>query len=71
MAEMIISDSLEVAQSRNPHLRAYLDRYRATTQRTPTFVPVPDNSLRDMASIDIIYPVGDPIFIMIHLIFPL
>ncbi len=67
MAEMIISDSLEVAQSRNPHLRAYLDRYRSTTQRTPTFMPVPDNSLRDMASIDVIYPVGDPIFIHINL----
>ncbi|WP_393971820.1 type II/IV secretion system ATPase subunit [Oxyplasma meridianum] len=67
MAEMIISDSLEVAQGRNPHLKAYLDRYRANTQRTPTFIPVPDNSLRDLASIDIIYPVGDPIFIHINL----
>ncbi len=67
MAEYIISDSLEVAIRRNPHLLSYLYEYRTQTQRTPEFVPVPDNSLKDNASLDIIYPVGDPIFIHVYM----
>ncbi len=66
MPDYIVSDSLEVALQRNPHLGTYLSEYRMQTQRTPQFVPVPDNSLRDMASLDVIYPVGDPIFIHIY-----
>ena len=66
MADYVVSDSLEVALQRNPHLGRYLIDYRIQTQRTPQFVPVPDNSLRDIASLDIIYPVGDPIFIHIY-----
>ena len=66
MADYVISDSLEVAVQRNPHLYTYINEYRALAQRTPQFVPVPDNSLRDIASLDVIYPVGDPIFIHIY-----
>lgn len=66
MADYVISDSFEVAVQRNPHLLTYLSEYRMQTQRTPQFIPVPDNSLRDIASLDIIYPVGDPIFIHIY-----
>src|SRR5579875_112174 len=67
MVEHIVSDTLEVAISRNPHLGRYIENYRMQTQRTPQFVPVPDNSLRDIAYIDVIYPVGDPIFIHIYI----
>ncbi|AKA49583.1 hypothetical protein IX51_11260 [uncultured archaeon] len=67
MVEIIKSDSLEMALSRNPHLNAYIENYRNATGRTPEFVSVADNSIRDMSSIDVIYPVGDPIFIHIHL----
>ncbi len=66
MPDHIVSDSLELALQRNPHLGAYLNDYRMQTQRTPQFVPVPDNSLRDIASLDAIYPVGDPIFIHVY-----
>lgn len=66
MPDYIVSDSLELALRRNPHLSAYLNDYRMQTQRTPQFVQVPDNSLRDVASLDVIYPVGDPIFIHIY-----
>lgn len=66
MADYIVSDSLEIALQRNPHLGQYLMDYKIQTQRTPQFVQVPDNSLRDTASLDIIYPVGDPIFIHIY-----
>lgn len=67
MVEYVISDNLQTAVQRNPHLAEYLNNYRFTAQRTPTFVPVPDNSLKDIASLDIIYPVGDPIFIHVYL----
>ncbi len=67
MADFIVSDSLQVAIQRNPHLMSYLTQYQMQTQRSPAFIPVPDNSLRDQASLDIIYPVGDPIFIHVYL----
>ena len=67
MVEFVVSDSLEVAVQRNPHLAEYLDRYRYNFQRTPNFVPVPDSSLRDISSLDVIYPVGDPIFIHVFM----
>ena len=63
MAEEITSDTIQDALNRNPHLADYILNYRKTTGRTPEFVAVPDNSLRGRASLDIIYPVGDPIFI--------
>ncbi|GGM73494.1 hypothetical protein GCM10007108_09370 [Thermogymnomonas acidicola] len=66
MAETVVSDTLEVAISRNPHLGEYLSRYRMERQRTPTFVPVPTSQLKELTVIDIIYPVGDPIFIHVH-----
>lgn len=66
MVDYVVSDTQEVAIQRNPHLSQYLAEYRMMTQRTPQFVPVPDNSLRDVASLDIIYPVGDPIFIHVY-----
>ncbi len=67
MVEYVTSDSLQTAVQRNPHLAEYLNNYRISAQRTPTFVPVPDNSLRDVAALDIIYPVGDPIFIHVYM----
>ena len=67
MVEYVVSDNLQTAVERNPHLSEYLSSYRFNTQRTPNFIPVPDNSLKDMASLDIIYPVGDPIFIHVYL----
>ena len=63
MAEEITSDTIQDALNRNPHLAEYILNYRRATGRTPEFVPVPDNKLRGRASLDIIYPVGDPIFI--------
>ena len=67
MVEYVTSDNLQTAVERTPHLAEYLNNYRISAQRTPTFVPVPDNSLRDVAALDIIYPVGDPIFIHVYM----
>ena len=66
MTENVISDTMEVAISRNPHLYQYLMEYRNSTQMNPEFIPVPDNSLRELTALDIIYPVGDPIFIHVY-----
>ena len=67
MVEFVVSDTLEVAIQRNPHLGRYIEDYRNNSQRTPAFYPAPDNSLREIANIDVIYPVGDPIFIHIFM----
>lgn len=67
MVEFVVSDTIEVAIQRNPHLGKYLEDYRNSTQRTPIFYPAPDNTLREFANIDVIYPVGDPIFIHIFM----
>lgn len=66
MTEAIMSDTLDEAISRNPHLHQYLMEYRNRTQLTPEFMPVPDNSLKDLTSLNVIYPVGDPIFIHVY-----
>ena len=38
-------------------------KYRNEKQRTPDFVTVPDSAMKSLKEFDIIYPVGDPIFI--------
>ena len=62
----IRSDTLEQAVSRNPHLYNHLVKYRNERQRTPSFVTVPDSSMKSLKEFDIIYPVGDPIFIHVY-----
>ncbi len=62
----IRSDTLEQAVSRNPHLYNHLVKYRNERQRTPNFVTVPDSSMKSMKEFDIVYPVGDPIFIHVY-----
>ena len=62
----IRSDTLEQAISRNPHLYNHLVKYRNERQRTPNFVTVPDSSMKSLKEFDIIYPVGDPIFIHVY-----
>ncbi len=62
----IRSDTLEQAVSRNPHLYNHLVKYRNERQRTPNFVTVPDSSMKSLKEFDIIYPVGDPIFIHVY-----
>ena len=62
----IRSDTLEQAIARNPHLYAHLVKYRAERQRAPNFVLIPDSSMKSLKEFDIIYPVGDPIFIHVY-----
>ncbi|HDD04888.1 MAG TPA: hypothetical protein ENF51_00135, partial [Candidatus Aenigmarchaeota archaeon] len=63
---MIVSqdEELRKALQRNPHLKEYL-RKGAREFGTPKFVKTLDRSMADERDINIIYPVGDPVFIHI------
>ncbi len=65
MAERI-SDTLDVAMARNPHLRRYVDSFVKKTGKFPEFHPQLSRSMKDIKYPNIIYPVGDPIFIHIY-----
>jgi flagellar protein FlaI len=54
------------AVKRNPHLREYLERaVRELGLGTPQFVPTLSREMRSIGRPNLIYPVGDPIFIHI------
>jgi archaeal flagellar protein FlaI len=48
-----------------PHLQAYLDRYRSETGRTPLLLDKLDATMDLKPPFDLIYPVGEPIFVHI------
>ncbi len=50
---------------RNPHLRAYLESFRSDTGRSPEFFEGLAEDMVEMSDANIIYPLGDPIFIHI------
>lgn len=60
------SDRLEDALKRNAHLRRYLDEVRRKEGTVPTFVPQLTRDMKALPRPNILYPVGDPIFIHIH-----
>lgn len=51
---------------RNPHLNEYLQSYVQNTKQSPKFMDTLGRDLGKEATVDVIYPVGDPIFIHIH-----
>ncbi|NJE04843.1 hypothetical protein E3E36_01485 [Thermococcus sp. M36] len=61
-----VSDSLEAAVARNPHLRKYIDQFVRKTGKFPEFHPQLSRDMKDIKYPNIIYPVGDPIFIHIY-----
>jgi len=61
----VLSGTLEEAVSRNPHLKKYLDDL-ANKGIVPEFYPRLERNLKDLKRPNIIYPVGDPIFIHIY-----
>jgi len=50
---------------RNPHLKQYLGSLRGDTGRVPEFYEALSEDMVDMGEVNIIYPLGDPIFIHI------
>ncbi|WP_297464270.1 type II/IV secretion system ATPase subunit [Thermococcus sp.] len=61
-----VSDSLEVAMARNPHLKEYIDEFVRKTGKFPEFHPQLSRDMKDIKYPNIIYPVGDPIFIHVY-----
>ncbi|HWG91355.1 MAG TPA: type II/IV secretion system ATPase subunit [Candidatus Thermoplasmatota archaeon] len=57
---------LKEAVAKNPHLGAYLEAFKAQTGTTPDFHQTLSRSLKDLDMINVLYPVGDPIFIHIY-----
>ncbi|RLI81236.1 hypothetical protein DRP07_07740 [Archaeoglobales archaeon] len=59
------SDTLEDALKRNPHLRVYLELKKREGE-IPNFVPVLTRDMKSLPKPNLIYPVGDPIFIHVY-----
>ncbi|MBU1159374.1 MAG: type II/IV secretion system ATPase subunit [Candidatus Thermoplasmatota archaeon] len=51
---------------RNPHLNVYLQEYAQNTTQTPKFMDTLSRDLGKETTVDVVYPVGDPIFIHLH-----
>lgn len=64
--KVVKSDTLEDALKRNPHLRRYIDEFRRREGVVPTFVPALSRDMKTLPRPNLIYPVGDPIFIHIY-----
>jgi archaeal flagellar protein FlaI len=56
-------DGLEDALQRNPHLREYLDAWSQEGQAAPAYHAVLTSELKNVRPLNILYPVGDPVFI--------
>ncbi len=61
-----MNDKLAEACNNNPHLRDYLEELKASDCVLPDFMVQLSKSLSDLKYPNVLYPVGDPIFIHIH-----
>ena len=57
---------LNVALKHNPHLAKYLREYEAKAKAMPKFVEALSKDIGNEPQIDILYPVGDPIFVHVY-----
>ncbi len=64
--KVVKSDTLEDALKRNPHLRKYIEEFKKREGVVPTFVPALSRDMKSLPRPNLIYPVGDPIFIHIY-----
>ncbi len=51
---------------RNPHLSIYMQKYAQETKQTPKFMDTLAKDISKESYVDVVYPVGDPIFIHLH-----
>ncbi len=63
--QVVKSDRLEDALKRNPHLKEYLAKFKKKEGTIPNFVPSLTRDMKSLPRPNLIYPVGDPIFIHI------
>lgn len=62
----IVSDRLDIALKRNPHLKRYLDEFKRKEGSIPNFVVQLSRDMKALPRPNILYPVGDPVFIHIY-----
>ncbi|MCU0859957.1 MAG: type II/IV secretion system ATPase subunit [Thermoplasmata archaeon] len=58
--------NLSAVMARNPHLSIYLQEYAQKTKLNPNFVETVTRDQAKDGTVNIVYPVGDPIFIHLH-----
>ena len=63
---MFAKTSVESMMRKNPHLRIYLKKYEQETGKSPEVYDQLTYDMRYLKDPDILYPVGDPIFIHIY-----
>jgi len=63
---MITTDLFEETMSKNPHLGQYIKRYEQESGLTPDFHEQLTYDMRYIKIPNIIYPVGDPIFVHVY-----
>ncbi len=63
--QVVKSDRLEDALKRNPHLKEYIAKFKKKEGTIPNFVPSLTRDMKSLPRPNLIYPVGDPIFIHI------
>jgi len=61
-----MAEVLDLTLKRNPHLASYLREYEAKTKKRPRFLEALTKDLGNEPEIDILYPVGDPIFVHVR-----
>ncbi|ALV62783.1 Flagella-related protein FlaI [Thermococcus sp. 2319x1] len=60
------SETLETAMARNPHLREYVEDFARKYGKMPEFHVQLSRDMKEIKYPNIIYPVGDPIFVHIY-----
>mgnify|MGYP005848176317 CR=1 FL=1 len=66
MNSVIKETKLSEILIKNPHLRKYIENWTQTTKNRPEFLKTLTREISTRRDPNIIYPVGDPIFIHIY-----
>ncbi|WP_048151285.1 type II/IV secretion system ATPase subunit [Palaeococcus ferrophilus] len=61
-----VSETLDDAMRRNPHLRKYVEQFRKKYGKMPEFHAQLSRDMKEIMYPNILYPVGDPIFVHIY-----
>lgn len=61
-----VSETLDDAMRRNPHLRSYVEQFRKKYGKMPEFHAQLSRDMKEIMYPNILYPVGDPIFVHIY-----
>ncbi len=61
-----MASKFDVAMQRNPHLAEYVRRVQAELKEKPEFYEQLSRDMKELDWVNVIYPVGDPIFIHIY-----